>query len=319
MTTDVVKSYCLASNDYLDYSSWSGTFETEVKVWLLDSHRGVGHGPAAKPRLPLVTTIPSHPGDIATSALTSLGRVVDNKDRLNRAGINYKDMLLPQLITDSHQKEAMMELLFGAAVSDEQIDVAGDGNENTTWICNQCLACVQKGEPINLTNYLTLSQYEPLINREPEVEVTLHNSMSVKAFTTTLSTQSNTHTIIIRIDPAYFEARAEGAPRSSIAHMFNELGRALQYQTALIHLEIHGNSVDGGVFAGLRAALKCRSLKTLHISGIPCFLQEENITIKCRRLKNLTLQGVLVNTEQAVNNIDALVRTSSSLTSIRVT
>ncbi|KAK3817646.1 MAG: hypothetical protein J3Q66DRAFT_369469 [Benniella sp.] len=40
MTTDVVKSYCLASNGYLDYSSWSGTFETEVKVWLLDSHRG---------------------------------------------------------------------------------------------------------------------------------------------------------------------------------------------------------------------------------------------------------------------------------------
>jgi len=266
-----------------------------------------------------MTSIPSHPVDIATSALTSLGRVVDNKDRLNRAGINYKDMLSPQLITDSHQKEAMMELLFGTTVADEQIDGAGDGNENTPWICKHCLACVQKREPIDLTNCLTLSEYEPLIKREPEVEVTLHNSMSVKVFTRSISIPSNTNKIIIRIDPTYFVARAKGAPRSSIVHMFNELGRALQYQTALIHLEIHGNSADGGVFVGLRAVLKCRSLETLHVSGIPRFFQEENITIKCRRLKNLTLQGVLVNTEQAVGNLEVLMKTNSGLTSIKLT
>ncbi|KAK3806688.1 MAG: hypothetical protein J3Q66DRAFT_406825 [Benniella sp.] len=266
----------------------------------------------------IMASIPSHPGDIATSALTSLERVVDNKDRLNRAGINFKDMLSPQLITDSHQKEAMMELLFGATVSDEQIDVAGNGNENTAWICNHCLACVQKGEPIDLTNYLTLSQYEPLIKREPEVEVILHNSMSVMVLTKTFSTQSKTHKIIIRIEPAYFETRTEGAPRNSIVHMFNELGRALKRQKALIHLEIHGNSVDGGVFAGLRAVLTCQSLENLHISGIPCFLQE-NITIKCQRLRVLTLQEVLVDTEQAVGNLAILMKTNSGLTSITLT
>jgi len=261
---------------------------------------------------------PGFLGNMTTSAVISFEQIVDNKDRLKRAGINHKDTLSPQLITDSHQKEALHELLSSAGTSNEQrrFDVEGG---RTIRVCDDCHGCLQREVPIpiDLTDYLTLSQYTPLIKRDPEVEVTLHNSMSVKVFTNTFRTPSDTHKIIIRIDPAYFEARAEGSPRNSIVHMFTELGRALKRQKALTHLEIHGNSANGIVFVGLRAVLKCRSLETLHVSGIPCFLQEKNITIKCRRLKNLTLQGVLVDTEPAANNIEAIRRTSSSLTIIR--
>ncbi|KAK3806684.1 MAG: hypothetical protein J3Q66DRAFT_375011 [Benniella sp.] len=276
--------------------------------------------------------IPGFLGNMTTSAVTSFEQIVDNKDRLKRAGINYKDTLSPQLITDSHQKEAMEELLSSTdshqkEAMEEPLSSAGASNvrhdfevENgrTIRVCNHCHGCLQGNVPIDLTNYLMLSQYTYLSKRDPEVEVTLHNSMTVEVLTKTFSTQSKTHKIIIRIEPAYFETRTEGAPRNSIVHMFNELGRALKRQKALTHLEIHGNSADGGVFVGLRAVLKCRSLQTLHVSGIPCFLQEKNITIKCRRLKNFTIEGVLVNTKPAVSNIVAMRRTSSILTSIRV-
>ena len=129
------------------------------------------------------------------------------------------------------------------------------------------------------------------------MEVTLHNSMSVKAFTNTLRTPSYTHKIIIRIEAAYFEALPMGSPRKAIGGMFNKLARVLESQKKLTHLEIHGNSADDEMFAGLRAVLQSRSLETLHVSGIPRFLEDENIKVRGGRLRSLTIDG-LVHTRQ---------------------
>jgi len=257
----------------------------------------------------------SSPGNMTTSALTSLQQIVDNKDRLNRAGINQKDIFTPQVITDIHQKEALDELLSSVGASNEQHHFeVGDGR--TIRICDYCHDCLERGVPISLADYLMLSQHTALLNRDPVVETTLHNSTSVKVFTSTFSTPSDTHKIIIRIDPAYFEERPEGSPRNAIRHGFNELARVLKCQKKLMHLEIHGNSTNGTLFAGLRDVFQCESLETLHVSGIPCFLQVENIAIKCRRLRVVTLQ-VLVNTEHAVSNIEALMRSNPCLTSVK--
>ena len=130
--------------------------------------------------------------------------MLDNRDRLKRAGINYKDMTSPQVISDICQKEAMEELFASIGPLEEQHDVVVNGR--TISVCNHCYRLLQSGAPIDLRDHLTLSQYTTLIKKEPEVEVTLHNSMSVKVFTNTFRTPSDTHKIIIRIDPAYFEA-----------------------------------------------------------------------------------------------------------------
>ncbi|KAF9361767.1 hypothetical protein BGX34_006944 [Mortierella sp. NVP85] len=238
-----------------------------------------------------MASIPSQPSNMAASALTSFPLMLDNKDRLNRAGINYKDMTSPQVISDICQKEVMEELFANTGPLEEQHDVVVNGR--TISVCNHCYRFLQSGTPIDLRDHLTLSQYTSLIKRESEVEVTLHNSMSVKVFTNTFKTPSNTHKIIIRIETAYFEALPMGAPRKSIGDMFNKLARALKSQKKLTHLEIHGSSADGEMFAGLRAVLQSRSLETLHVSRIPRFLEDENIKVRGRRLRNLTIDGLM--------------------------
>ncbi|KAK3806681.1 MAG: hypothetical protein J3Q66DRAFT_115786 [Benniella sp.] len=242
-----------------------------------------------------MANIPSHPANMAASALTSFPLTLDNKDRLNRAGIDYEDMASPQVISDICQKEVMEELFASTGPLEEQHDVVVNGR--TISVCNHCYRLLQSGAPIDLRDHLTLSQYSALIKREPEVEVTLHNSMSVKVFTNNLKTLSGTHKIIIRIDPAYFEALPMGAPRKSIGDMFNKLARVLKSQRKLTHLEIHGDSTDDEMFAGLRTVLQSRSLETLHVYGIPRFLEDENIKVRGGRLGDLTVDG-LVHTRQ---------------------
>ncbi|KAK3806732.1 MAG: hypothetical protein J3Q66DRAFT_445298 [Benniella sp.] len=131
-----------------------------------------------------------------------------------------------------------------------------------------CSLGLRSGYPMEEIEDLTLSQYKSLVKGGSEIEVTLRNSTSVIVLIDVLNKSSNTNKIILHIEPKYFEApeRATGAPLNSIVHLFNELGQVLQDQKALAHLEIHGPSMSGEVFAGLQAVLKCRSLETLHLS-----------------------------------------------------
>ncbi|KAG0239633.1 hypothetical protein BGX31_002606 [Mortierella sp. GBA43] len=274
-----------------------------------------------------VGNVSSHPGNFAMSVLTSLEHKVENRARLNRAGIDPKNMFVPQFITDEHQKEAMEELLRKAAASNGDHSITGNltgidlHNGRTIWVCDRCLGSLRRGDPIDERSFLALSQYKPLIMREPKVEVILRNSVSVIVFNEIFAKSSKTTKIVIHIEPAYFEApeRSTGACRNSITHLFNDLGQAIANQKALTHLEIHGRSItDGGLYVGLQAVLKCPSLKALHVSGISCFLQGEKIALKSKRLKELTLQGVTVDSVQAENNLGTLLLRNTGLGKLEV-
>ncbi|KAF9955284.1 hypothetical protein BGZ65_003476 [Modicella reniformis] len=265
--------------------------------------------------------VPSHPGNVAVSALSSLHQTVDNRDRLNRAGIDPDNVFSAQLVTDSHQKRAMMELLQNAEKTNGQPNnITGDLKSivldgRTIWICDRCYDCLQRGECIEVTNYLTLSQYIHLVKRESEVNATLCNPESVVVLTETFTKPTKTKKMTIHLEPVYFGVleRVKGSRFNSIAYLFNNLGTALQRQKVLTHLEIHGNSTNGELHAGLQAVLQRRFV----FPG--CFLQGKDLRMKCKRLKELTLQGVLVNTEQAANNLRILIGMCSGLKRLTVT
>jgi hypothetical protein len=122
--------------------------------------------------------------------------------------------------------------------------------------------------------------------------------------------------LVIHITSTYFEAseRTEGAPFKAIAHLFQKLGETLKRQKNLTHLVIHGNSTNGNVYNGLKSVFKCRTLTSLRVSGIPCFLQGKNIIPEWRqKLEELSLQDVLLNTDQAASNLWVLIGKSPNL------
>ncbi|KAF9919699.1 hypothetical protein BGZ65_011893, partial [Modicella reniformis] len=274
-----------------------------------------------------VTNVASHPGDAAVSALSSLHRKVDNRARLNRAGIDPDKFFSIQFVVDAHQKKTMEELLRGAANVNGQPNITGDlkgivlEDGRTLWVCDKCHDCLQRGVCIGETNILTLAQYTSLVKRESEMNVTLCNPESVAILTETFTNPTKTKKMSIRIDPEYFEApeRTIGSRFNSIVDLFRNLGAVLQGQKVLTHLEIHGNSTSGEVYNGLQSVLKCRSLESLYVSGIPCFLQGKDLRMNCQRLKKLVLQGVHIDTEQAANNLRTLIGMSSGLKSLTVT
>ncbi|KAF9959180.1 hypothetical protein BGZ65_000736 [Modicella reniformis] len=274
-----------------------------------------------------VVNAASHPGNAAVSALSSLHQTADNRARLNRAGIDPGNFFSAQFITESHQKRAMEELLRDAVNMNGQHNISGDlkgivlENGRTIWVCDRCHDCLQRGESIEETKYLTLSQYIPLVKRESEVNATLYNPESVVILTETFTKPSQTKKMTIHIDPEYFEApeRAKGSRFNSIVDLFHNLGTVLQHQKVLTHLDLHGNSTNGALYAGLQVVLKCQSLEILHVSGIPCFLQGKDLRMKCKGLKELVLQSVLVDTEQTANNLRTLIGMCSGLTKLTVT
>lgn len=256
---------------------------------------------------------------VSNSPVTLLSEFIALKSgcfRIYRTGINPKIMLVPQVVMGSYQKKAMKELLRMAVTFTRESSITGGlkgivlGDGRTIWVCNQCHDCLQRDDPIETTDFLTISQYRPLVKRDPEVEVTLTNATSVIVFAETFTKPSKTTKIVIHIEPRSFETPEQVAdPRNSpIVNLFNNLGRVLKRQKALKHLEIYGDATTNGEqYIGLQAVLKCPSLETLHISGIPCFLQGEKISIKSKSLKEFTSQGVLVDTAQAANNLGSLV------------
>ncbi|KAG0236542.1 hypothetical protein BGX31_003940 [Mortierella sp. GBA43] len=228
------------------------------------------------------------------------------------AGINPDVMFSTHIVVDTHQRAAMEELLRGS-VSKGQQNITGDlkgivlGDRRTVWVCDQCHDRLERHDPIG-EDYLTLPQYIPLVKKEPKVEVTLCNSTAVMVFKETFSRPSKTDKMIIRIDPSYFEApeRLTGARFNSMKNLFNELGQVIRAQKALKHLEIHANATTNGQVYAV-------------ISRVPCFFQENFITILCRNVKELTLHGILVNNEQAADNLRMLIGMNPGMTKLTVT
>ncbi|KAG0220741.1 hypothetical protein BGX31_010632 [Mortierella sp. GBA43] len=271
--------------------------------------------------------VPGRSGNIAISALSSIYGTADNKALLNAAGIDPDKMFEIQVFTDWNQREAIEEILQRAIASDGQLNITGDlrsivlEDGRTLWVCSQCYNCLQKGRPLDERGYLTLPQYIPLVALESEVQVTLHNALSVTVLTESLSRSSKTKKLIIRIEPEYFEApeRTKGTRYNSTADLFSNLGQAIQRRKRLAHLELHGNSANGSVYGGLNAVFECRSLETLRVSGIPCLLQSKNIKMKCRKLKRLSLQSVPFNMEHAAKRLWELIGMCPDLAWLKLT
>ncbi|KAF9939824.1 hypothetical protein BGZ65_009260, partial [Modicella reniformis] len=281
----------------------------------------------------------SHDGvkKVATNTLSSLHHLADNRARLNRAGIDLDKPFIPQLVTQTHQKEALTNLLRDSVASNRSLDlteplditgglkgiVLADGR--TIWVCDQCHDCLQRKERIEERieelNNLTISQYIPLVKRNSEVNATLCNPASVLVLTEIFNRPTGTEKMVLRIKSSYFETpeRVKGTSLISNADIFMSLGEVLQHQRALTHLEIHGDSKNGEVYSGLQAVLQSRSLETLHVSGIPNFLHGKNLRMRCRHLRELVLQDILVDTEEAADNLQELIGMSSDLTNLTVT
>ncbi|KAG0221246.1 hypothetical protein BGX31_010058 [Mortierella sp. GBA43] len=225
-------------------------------------------------------------------------------------------MFLVQDIRDGHQMRVMEELLRSAAESRGQPNITGDlqafvlDNGRRIWVCKRCHDSLQRGDPVEESCYLSLSQYVSLATREVEVEVTLCNAESVIFLTENLPKSTKTGKLVLFIEAAFFEdpERVTGTRYNSIAKLFKALGNVLKRQKRLVHLEIHGNSTNGRVYSGLDAAFKSQSLRILRISDIPCLVQEKNIPMKCRKLRELSLKGMRFDTEQSANNFWELVR-----------
>ncbi|KAI8359495.1 hypothetical protein B0O80DRAFT_232514 [Mortierella sp. GBAus27b] len=264
--------------------------------------------------------IPSFPAEYVASKLSSLGATLDNKARLDAIGIDADSLFSIQFVVDDNQQKEM-EWILRRAVSASDVggrqDITGgfkgivleDGQ--TIWICPQCLKYLCSRKPVE-PNYVTLEQYKILTMRDPNMEVTLCNDLSVVFLTRGLSKTTGTTKLVIHIMHAYFESieqsKAEITRRKAIIELFNKLGKVISRQKDLIHLEVHGRSANGDMYAGqaycgLIAIFRCRSLKTLRVSGIPSFLQGKSISMRCRKLEVLSLQDLIVNTEQAESNL----------------
>ncbi|KAG0222851.1 hypothetical protein BGX31_008826 [Mortierella sp. GBA43] len=282
--------------------------------------------------------IPSDLANYASSTLSSLSATADNKARLDSIGIDTDNMFSIQVVEDTNQQREM-EWLLRRAVSTSQNPndskditgglkgiVVGKGKTGKTlWVCPQCLECLWRRRSVK--DYMTLMHYKFITTRESNMEVTLCNDLSVAFLTKSLYRTTSTK-LIIHIIHGYFEAIEQtngvATRRNAIVELFNQLGQALLCQKRLVQLEIHGRSSNGNMYSGtaytgLNAVFRCRSLRTLRISGIPCLLQNKGIPINCRNLTSLSLRNIPFDSGEAASNFWKLIGTNTSLASLAVT
>ncbi|KAG0222848.1 hypothetical protein B0O80DRAFT_440395 [Mortierella sp. GBAus27b] len=278
--------------------------------------------------------LPIPPTEQATSILSSFIATADNKARLDAIGIDPRKFSI-QVVKDANQQKEM-ERLLRMAVSTGQ-DPSGTQNitgglkgidledGRTLWICSECQKCLRRRKSVK--DYMTLMHYKVLVMGGPDMEVTLCNDLSVSELTRSLSGTSATK-LVINIVHGFFEriekTQDEESRRKAIVELFNQLGQAISRQKELVHLEIHGGGTANGslytgkVYTGLNGAFKCRSLKTVRISGIPCLLQDRDVPIKCQDLENLSLHGIPFSANESIDNFHKLIGTNPDLASLTV-
>ncbi|KAF8941400.1 hypothetical protein BGZ58_009483 [Dissophora ornata] len=266
--------------------------------------------------------------DAATSIAGTMKANADNRTYLNHTGLDTGSLFEIHLATENHQREALKILLQAAAASDRTKSMTGElrgivlGNGRTIWVCHECHDRMLRGDPVKDEYQVSLRDFETLINRGKNLEVTLRSSTSLIIFTDALRS-SSAQKVSIRIVSDYFEAPERSAVGTlrSYQSLFFELGSSL-VKLRPTHLEILANSLRGLLFKDLQSTiLKCPSLEQLAIAGMPLFLQGSELhrDIACRSLTKLTLDGTLVDSEDAANNLRALIVANASLTILRVT
>lgn len=220
----------------------------------------------------------SGPLKLAISALTAVQQSIDNRARLDRAGIDPENFFSIQLVEDSHQRKAMEELLRSIAERKRLPNITGDlkgitlNDGRTIWVCDQCHNCLQRSVPIK-TDTLSFEAPERTDGTRLKSIIYLFNELGQ-----VLQGQKVLKCLEIRCNAA----------------------------------------TDGRVYVGLQAVLQCPSLEALHVSRVPCFLDGKSILIKCRKLQELRLHGVLVDTAQAKKNLERLVKLNPDLKKLTV-
>lgn len=273
--------------------------------------------------------VPDVGGDVAAGAATAIAGSIrtnsENRTHLNAAGLDTGSLYEMHLATENHQREALKILLRAAAASDPTQSMTGElngivmNNGRTIWVCKECYDQMLKGEPIKTDYHVSLRDYESLTKRGTDIAVLLRSSASLIIFTNALKTSSPIQRLTIRIKSDYFEApeRSHRAAQNSIQSLFNELSQAI-LRHRLSHLEIHGNSSTGLIYTGFQSILKCSSLEQLTILGVPRFLQGYDLPRDCRMLNKLVLDGVLIDTAEAANNLRAVMLANPGLVNLRV-
>ncbi|KAG0288113.1 hypothetical protein BGZ98_004382 [Dissophora globulifera] len=268
-------------------------------------------------------------GNIASAITHGPARKnLDNRTHMNHTGLDTDSLFEVHLATENHQREALKVLLQAASVSDRTQSMTGElrgivlENGRTIWVCHECHDRMLRGQPIHDEYQVSLRDYESLITKDAQLDVTIRSSTSLIIFTNTLHS-SNAHSISIRIASEYFETperRSNASTVRSYQSLFLELGNAL-VKLRPTRLALQANSTDGTIYKDLQTAiLKCPTLEQLTITGMPLFFQglELHKDIHCRMLTKLVLDGLHVDTEDAANNLRALIASNTYITHLQI-
>lgn len=155
-----------------------------------------------------------------------------------------------------------------------------------------------------------MSQYEPLVNKGPWVDITLHNTTSVIVFTDACSKPSKTDKMI-HIDPTLRHLNEPQELASLQLYLLNDLdGSSMSKET-------QESRNPRKLYYEWKCTVHWPS--SIHLGGSSRLQDIQNIPTTSQRLNDLRLQGVLVDTEQAVSNLEDLIRMNSDLTRPNVT
>ncbi|KAG0235408.1 hypothetical protein B0O80DRAFT_440713 [Mortierella sp. GBAus27b] len=253
--------------------------------------------------------------------LAGVNRMAHNRIHINQSGVRTQGYFWKQWVRDNHQIEAMMKLFESTGAADRGGNIRFDVRPihfggPTIWVCEECYQILSRNDPIYTDQLLGINEYTNLMRRTSEMDVVLRCSASVIVLTKTLQKHRQLSKIVIRIEPDYFQTleRLHGTQYDAIDNQFIELGKALQGQSSLKHVEIYGHAECGSVYiSGLRHILKSSSLETLHIMGMPEFLQGHMFSNGTYKLQQLKLDDVHIHTEEAAKNLIAMLQANTAL------
>ncbi|KAG0235407.1 hypothetical protein BGX31_004249 [Mortierella sp. GBA43] len=256
-------------------------------------------------------------GEFIQGSLNRLHQVAQNRDRLNRAGIEASRFYSKQKVVDNHQIDAMKALLRSANLTEMDFGVRPiHFGGPTKWVCEECYQVLSESRSIVPDHLMSMDEYIDLTRRATEANVVLRCSASVITFLRTIQKSPYLRKVTIQIKSGYFVTpdRLSGTQYNAIKHQFEELGKALQSRP-LLSVEIKGDSGCGGaVFAGLYRVLKCSDLKTLKVTGMAQFLAElADLRGITHKLEEITLDGVRMDTAEAATRFSKLIQASSGL------
>ncbi|KAG0235405.1 hypothetical protein B0O80DRAFT_440711 [Mortierella sp. GBAus27b] len=229
-----------------------------------------------------------------------------------------------QSVVDQQQTDAMRMLLRSAGITEHHdtrfgLKAIRTLKDGTKWVCEDCYQLLSHKQPIDTDHLVSLDDYIDLTRRSTDVEVTLRCSSAVTIFTKTIQKKPIVRRAMIHVESKWFQERErqQGPALAAIENQFNELGRVFREQP-LTAIEIRGDRACGPCFDGLQRVLKCTDLKSLHVSGVPRFLQGARFDNNTWRLKDLQLDGVHLDTQDAAFRLTKLMEANPELMVLRL-